>query len=196
MKDLTVNGEKIVNVPNLLSLYRLLISPYILYLALTGQENLYAVFICISLISDVLDGNIARFFRLQTRFGASLDNIADIFTYVLAFIGIFTFKAEEMMTVIVPFSIFLGVLILSYIVAFARFKKVPGMHLYLAVSSGYAQGIFIFVLFAFGFKEWLFYFSIILGIIAYTEKIIILFKIKEIRSGIKGLYWVLKDKKR
>ena len=196
MKNLTVNGEKIVNVPNLLSLYRLLISPYILHLALTGQENLYAILICVSLVSDMLDGNIARFFKLQTRFGASLDNIADIFTYILAFVGIFVFKAEEMMTVIVPFCIFLGVLILSYIVAFARFKKVPGMHLYLAVSSGYAQGIFIFVLFAFGFKEWLFYTSIILGIVAYTEKIIILFKIKEIKSGLKGLYWVMKDQKR
>lgn len=195
MKEFTIKGEKIANIPNLLSLYRLLISPYILYLALSGQERLYAIFICISLVSDVLDGNIARYFKLQTRFGASLDNIADIFTYILAFIGMFTFKTEDMMTVITPFCIFLGILILSYIIAFARFKKVPGMHLYLAVSSGYAQGIFIFVLFAFGFKEWLFYFSIILGIIAYTEKIIILFKIKEIKSGLKGLYWVLKEPK-
>ena len=136
MRKITVKGENILNVPNLLSLYRLAISPFILYLVLSGQEKLFAVFFCISLISDVLDGNIARIFKLQTRFGAALDNLADICTYILAFIGIFIFKWDDINPHAWIFYPFLIVLLLSYIVAYVRFHKIPGLHLYTVVTSG------------------------------------------------------------
>ena len=71
MKKILIKGESVLNVPNLISLYRLLIFPVILYFALTGREQWYVILLCISLISDVLDGNIARIFKLQT-------NIADM----------------------------------------------------------------------------------------------------------------------
>jgi len=195
MRKITVKGENILNVPNLLSLYRLAISPFILYLVLSGQEKLFAVFFCISLISDVLDGNIARIFKLQTRFGAALDNLADICTYILAFIGIFIFKWDDINPHSWIFYPFLIVLLLSYIVAYVRFHKIPGLHLYTVVTSGYAQGIFIFILFASGFYAWLFYTAVILGIIGYTEKIMVLMRLDDIRPGVKGLYWLIKKQK-
>ena len=92
MKKFLIKGESVLNVPNLISLYRLLIFPVILYFALTGREQWYVILLCISLISDVLDGNIARIFKLQTNFGAALDNLADIFTYAMALLGLFLFK--------------------------------------------------------------------------------------------------------
>lgn len=193
MRKITVKGENILNVPNLLSFYRLAISPFILYLVLSGQEKLFAVFFCISLISDVLDGNIARIFKLQTRFGAALDNLADICTYILAFIGIFIFKWDDINPHAWIFYPFLIVLLLSYIVAYVRFHKIPGLHLYTVVTSGYAQGIFIFILFASGFYAWLFYTAVILGIIGYTEKIMVLMRLDDIRPGVKGLYWLIKE---
>jgi len=196
MRKITVKGENILNVPNLLSFYRLAISPFILYLVLSGQEKLFAVFFCISLISDVLDGNIARIFKLQTRFGAALDNLADICTYILAFIGIFIFKWDDINPHSWIFYPFLIVLLLSYIVAYVRFHKIPGLHLYSVVTSGYAQGIFIFILFASGFYAWLFYTAVILGIIGYTEKIMVLMRLDDIRPGVKGLYWLIKEQSR
>ncbi|MDD4226167.1 MAG: CDP-alcohol phosphatidyltransferase family protein [Mariniphaga sp.] len=192
MKQITVKGEKIINVPNFISLYRLLAFPVILFMALTGRESGFVILLCISLVSDVLDGNIARLFKLQTNFGAALDNLADICTYAMAILGLFVFKWTE----IEPHSwilfLFLGIFILSYIVSFARFGKIPGLHLYSAVSAGYAQSIFFFVLFVFGFYPWMLYVVATWGIIAYIEKIIILFKLDDIRIGVKGLYWLLK----
>lgn len=192
MKQITVKGEKIINVPNFISLYRLLAFPVILFMALTGRESGFVILLCISLVSDVLDGNIARLFKLQTNFGAALDNLADICTYAMAILGLFVFKWAE----IEPHSwilfLFLGIFILSYIVSFARFGKIPGLHLYSAVSAGYAQSIFFFVLFFFGFYPWMLYVVATWGIIAYIEKIIILFKLDDIRIGVKGLYWLLK----
>ncbi|WP_319226650.1 CDP-alcohol phosphatidyltransferase family protein [Draconibacterium orientale] len=192
MKQITVKGENIINVPNFISLYRFLVFPVILFMALTGRESGFVILLCISLVSDVLDGNIARLFKLQTNFGAALDNLADICTYAMAILGLFVFKWTE----IEPHSwilfLFLGIFILSYIVSFARFGKIPGLHLYSAVSAGYAQSIFFFVLFVFGFYPWMLYVVATWGIIAYIEKIIILFKLDDIRIGVKGLYWLLK----
>ena len=193
MRKIIVKGENILNVPNLISLYRLLVFPVILYMAVTGREKGFVILLSISLISDVLDGNIARYFKLQTNFGAALDNLADICTYAMALLGIFLFKWTEIEPHSFPLYLFLTIFVLSYIVAFWRFGKIPGLHLYLAVSAGYIQSIFFFVLFVFGFYPWMYYLAVGWGIIAYIEKIIVLFWLDDIRIGVKGIYWLIKD---
>lgn len=191
---LTVKGENILNLPNALSFYRLIVFPVLLLLALAENEKWFVILLCISLITDIIDGSIARIFKLQTHFGAALDNLADIFTYAMALLGLFIFK----WTAIEPHAwflyLFLGVFILSYIVSFYRFGKIPGLHLYSAVSAGYIQGVFFFVLFVFGFYPWMFYLAIGWGIVAYIEKIIVLLRLDDIKIGVKGLYWLMKKK--
>lgn len=195
MKKIIVKGESILNVPNLISLYRLLAFPFILFFALTGQEKLFVILLCISLVSDILDGNIARYFKLQTNFGAALDNLADICTYAMALLGLFLFKWAEIKPHAWILYLFLVVFVLSYFVSFFRFGKIPGLHLYSAVSAGYIQGIFFFVLFAFGFYPWLYYLAVGWGAIAYIEKIFVLFKLDDIKIGVKGIYWLLQKEK-
>ncbi len=195
MKQIRVKGENVLNVPNLISLYRLLVFPVILFMALTGRESWFVVLLCISLVSDVLDGNIARIFKLQTNFGAALDNLADIFTYAMALLGLFIFKWTEIAPHAWILYLFLAVFGLSYIVAFYRFGKIPGLHLYSAVSAGYVQSIFFFVLFVFGFYPWMYHLAIGWGVVAYIEKIFVLLKLDDIRIGVKGIYWLIKEEK-
>jgi CDP-diacylglycerol--glycerol-3-phosphate 3-phosphatidyltransferase len=194
MKRIIIKGENVLNAPNLISLYRLLVFPVILFMALTGRESWFVVLLCISLVSDVLDGNIARYFKLQTNFGAALDNLADICTYAMAILGLFLFKWADIEPHAWFLYLFLGVFILSYFVSFFRFGKIPGLHLYSAVSAGYVQGIFFFILFVFGFYAWMFYIAVGWGLLAYIEKILVLLRLDDIKIGVKGLYWVIKDK--
>jgi cardiolipin synthase (CMP-forming) len=193
MKILYKN-ENILNVPNAISFYRLIMFPVILVLALLGREQLFVILLCISLISDILDGFIARTFKQVTRLGAALDNLADIGTYILALYGIFAFRWEDIQPHAWLLYLFLGIFILSYIVAFIRFGKIPGLHLYGAVAAGYIQGVFFFVLFVWGFNLWFYYIAVGWGVLAYIEKIFVLLTIDDIKPGIKGLYW-LKAKK-
>jgi len=74
----------------------MIVFPFILYLVLSGRQYLFSIFITISLVSDILDGLIARLFNLQTKIGALLDSWADAGTYVLAFLAIYLFKWEEL----------------------------------------------------------------------------------------------------
>lgn len=195
MTKIIIKGENVLNVPNALSLYRLLVFPVILYMALTNRESTYVVLLCISLVSDALDGSIARRFNLQTKFGAALDNVADMFTYAMALLGLFVFKWTDIEPHVWMLYLFFGLFILSYIIAFARFGKVPGLHLYSAVSAGYIQSIFFFVLFVFGFNTAFYYLAMGWGVIAYIEKIWVLFTLNDIKRGVKGIYWLLKEQK-
>lgn len=186
--------EKFWNIPNSLSLYRLLIFPVLLYWIFVGRENLVAIFITLNLFTDWLDGIIARAFNMQTKIGAKLDSWADTGTYICAFLAIYYFKWEEMRPHVFILYVFFGVWILSYLVVFIKFKGLIGLHTYLFKSTGYVQGAFIICLFLFGFYAWLFYLCMAVGILACVEEIIIMLLIKKPMINVKGLYWILKNK--
>ncbi len=181
-----------LTIPNALSFYRLLAFPIILYLALAGYEQAFAVLIVINLVTDVLDGMLARLLKQQTEFGAKIDSIADMGTYFLVFLGVGLFKWADFAPHILSFGTFIGLLILSLSLSVIKFGRFPSLHLYSWKIGGYIQGIFFVVLFTFGFYTPFYYIMIIWGILAFLEHIIIQLIIPEMRSNAKGLYWVLK----
>jgi CDP-diacylglycerol--glycerol-3-phosphate 3-phosphatidyltransferase len=184
-----------LNIPNVLSLYRLLAFPFVLYMALKGYETAFATFICINLVTDILDGFIARTFNMVTAIGARLDSLADLGTYILAFVGVFCFKSNDFAPHLPSFLVFTGLFIFCDLLSLAKFKKLPSLHLYSWKIGGYIQGIFFFVLFVFGFYTGYYYFMVTWGILAFLEHICVQLVLKELRSNAKGLYWVLKDRK-
>lgn len=179
----------------MITLYRLLMVPVILYFAISGREKLFAVFLVINLISDIIDGYIARRFKMESEIGARLDSFADNFNYVLAFIGFFIFKMDDLRQHIVSLSIFISMLLLTVIVPLIKFRKFPSFHLYITKIGGYIQGAFFICLFTIGFIAPFYYFMIIWGILGAIECIAIDMVIPEMRSNIKGLYWVLKERR-
>ena len=169
--------------------------PYIFYLAISHQELLFAIFLTINLITDVLDGLIARCFNMQTEFGARLDSIADFGTYIAAISGVFVFKASDFYPHLASFLVFIFLLCFSHILSLIKFRRFPSLHLYSWKIGGYLQGVFFIVLFLFCFYPLFYYVVIVWGILAFCEHIIIQLIIKKMQSNVKGLYWILKNKK-
>lgn len=188
--------EKIINLPNLLSFYRLLTFPFLVWMILTEKEDLFAIFLCINLVTDILDGLIARVFKLETKFGAKLDSLADVGTYICAFWGIFTFKQDELGESIHLLWPFLILFILGLLVSFVKFRQSPSLHLYASKIGGYVQGIYFFVLFAWLHVPWLYFMAVGAGYLSWLEEVIVLLILKEPQSNVKGLYWVLKEQRR
>ena len=185
--------ERFWNLPNTLSLYRLLVFPLILYFILTHRERLFVIFIAISLVTDVLDGAIARGFGLQTKIGAKLDSWADLGVFVLSFLAIFYFRLHDIQGFQWWFIAYLVCWFFSYLVVFVKFRGIIGLHTYMFKIGGYLQGGFLFVWFVFGFQAWLCYLALGWGILACLEEIIIILMINEPRTNVKGLYWILKN---
>lgn len=182
-------------IPNLITTYRLLMVPVILYFAISGREKLFALFLVINLVSDIIDGYIARRFKMETEIGATLDSFADNFNYVLAFIGFFVFKMEDFKPHVVSLIIFFSMLVMTVIVPLIKFRRFPSYHLYTTKIGGYIQGAFFICLFTIGFITPFYYFMIAWGIMGAVECIAIDLFIPEMRSNVKGLYWVLKERR-
>lgn len=195
-----VNDQKYImlksiplNIPNLLSLYRIVMFPIILFALFMEYEILFVWLICINLITDILDGWIARTFNMQTEIGARIDSIADVGTYIGALVGIFVFKYEAFEPHILPFYFFIGLFLMTNVVSWLKFGRFPSLHLYSSKIGGYIQGFFFFTVFMFDFYVPFYYIMVIWGITAFSESIIIQLILKEMRSNAKGLYWVLKN---
>lgn len=72
--------SKNISWPNFLSLLRLLMIPFILWLYISGRIWMAVLMVVISALSDVLDGYIARNFNQVTPLGKVLDPLADKLT--------------------------------------------------------------------------------------------------------------------
>ena len=184
--------ERFWNIPNTLSLYRLIVFPFIMWLIITGRQELFAVFIAISLVTDLLDGIIARVFKMQTKIGARLDSWADTGTFICSFLAIWLFKWEFIKPHVWLWWTFFVVWALSYIVVFIKFKGLIGLHTYLFKITGYLQGAFIICLFLIDFYSLLFYIGLGAGTLACIEEIIIIVLLDRPRENVKGLYWIMK----
>ncbi len=185
----------IFNPPNFLSFYRIIAFPFILWLALSGKQDLFAIFLTVNLLTDIADGYIARKFNMTSEFGARLDSWADNFTYLLAFTGIYIFKLDDFMPNIVSFLIWAGLLLSALLFSVIKFGKFPSLHLYSWKIGGYIQGAFFVILFTHDFITPFYYLMICWGILSAIEHISIQIIIPEMRSNAKGLYWVLRKEK-
>lgn len=187
-------NRKNMTIPNLLSFYRLITFPIVLIIAVLGYETAFVILLVINLFTDILDGLLARLLNQQSEFGARLDSIADLGTYILAITGIFIFKMEDFAPHMISFGLFLSLFVFTHLLSLIKFGKLPSLHLYSWKIGGYIQGSFFFVLFVFGFHTFFYYFMLCWGIISFLEHIVIQLMISEMKPNQKGLYWVINSK--
>lgn len=85
------NKDSILTVPNLLSIIRILMIPFIIWSYCTLKQNILAtVLFVISGLTDVVDGFIARKFNMISDFGKLIDPVADKLTQIALAICIAT----------------------------------------------------------------------------------------------------------
>lgn len=113
------------HIPNILTILRFVLIPFILYFLSIDNYVLTFVFLTLSGITDVLDGFIARKFNFITDFGKLIDPLADKATQLLT-LGALVLKN------IIPLWI-LGLLVLKEFVMIAGASFLYGKEL--VVSS-------------------------------------------------------------
>ena len=78
--------KKTFTIPNCLSLLRIILIPFIVWVFLQGKYYLSAILIICSAFTDIIDGFIARRFNMVSEIGKALDPVADkltLFTILL-----------------------------------------------------------------------------------------------------------------
>jgi cardiolipin synthase (CMP-forming) len=81
-----------INIPNLITIIRILLTPLFVIVLLKDFYGVALVLFTIAGISDGLDGFIARYFNQRTTLGAYLDPIADKLLLASAFVSMAVLK--------------------------------------------------------------------------------------------------------
>lgn len=82
MADRRSDTDRILTLPNMLSFFRLALIPLIVWLYEAGHYGWAFAMLLLSGATDVIDGYIARTFRLVSDFGKAIDPIADKLTQI------------------------------------------------------------------------------------------------------------------
>jgi cardiolipin synthase (CMP-forming) len=135
-----------LNLPNLISLGRLLLVPLAIWLILGGRYGAAFWVFIIAGISDALDGFIAKRFDRRTRLGALLDPVADktLLVSVYATLGL----AHQLWTSLVILVVFRDVMIVGgflMIQAFAVPKRYDPLYVS-KINTGLQIALVAFVL--------------------------------------------------
>jgi cardiolipin synthase len=181
--------------PNALSIARILATPVLAGLAAAGNEVAFTWVLVPALLSDIADGLIARVFRLQSRLGALLDSIADTLLLFAAACGIWMFHPEIITRYSPECALMIGAWLLENLAALLRYGRLSSFHTYTSKVAGYLLGIFVGVLFVFGFYPWLLHVAVTVSVLGTLEELALLALLPDWRADVRGLRWVLQERR-
>lgn len=183
-------------VPNIISGCRLAATPVLLYTAVARRPMFFAWLLLACLLSDIADGLIARTFHLQSRVGAALDTTADFLVTIFSAVGIVTMQWRFVVDHAWQLELLLGLFLGEVAISLWRYRRLSSFHTYLVRITAYLQGAFFLALFFWGYSAWLFYVMWIVACVGQAEEWILLALLPEWTHDVRGLYWVLKARRR
>lgn len=113
--DQYTDTDRIFTLPNMLSMLRLLMIPFIIWLAEAGEYWWAFGMLLLSGATDVIDGWIARTFHLVSNFGKAIDPVADKLTQIAVMLCLLDMKYWWVVGVLVFKEVTIGILTLTAI---------------------------------------------------------------------------------
>jgi len=177
------------NIPNLLSSFRLIVAPFLLVIAWQDRPKLFLVILAVSLLSDAIDGFIARRLKVTSKTGAKLDSWGDFVTYLTVAICAWWLWPEIMQREALFIVTGIIFFILPALAGFIKFKRLPCYHTWAAKILAVLTCLAIYILFITDIG-WPFRCAIILQCFVSIEEMAITLWLKEQRYNIPS-FWHL-----
>jgi CDP-diacylglycerol--glycerol-3-phosphate 3-phosphatidyltransferase len=183
------------HLPNVLSGGRALAVPVLAALAIAGRETEFTWVLVPALLSDIVDGLIARVFHLESRLGAMLDSAADTLMLFVSLYGVWVFHPYVILEHPWLCGAAVGLWALEDVLALLRYGRLSSFHTYLSKVVANLLGFFIGWLFLAGFEPWMLYLAAGTSIVASLEELALLRVLPEWRADVRGLWWVLRERR-
>lgn len=180
-----------LSIPNYLSAFRLITAPIILYFAWTGKSDYFLILLAVSLLSDALDGFLARRLNMTSTLGAKLDSWGDFAIYITAPVCAWLLWPE----VIQREAVFVLLAIIAYviplIVGYLKFGRLTSYHTWSAKGAAVLMTISIFLLFMVDIS-WPFRCFVFFHVLGACEEIVITYLLPEWRCNVPSLWHAMK----
>ena len=131
-----MNFATVRSIPLALTIFRICSAPVLMVLAAMGQERYFLGLAIAALLSDVLDGAIARRLGASSETGRLLDSWADLLIALVAFAGATLLWPDTMRREAGFLAIVLTALVVPNAWGLLRFRRLLGYHTISAKWSG------------------------------------------------------------
>lgn len=177
-------------IPTSLVVFRFVVGPVILALAWAfglPWRSACAVLLALGVLSDILDGIIARRLGVSTPGLRKLDSKADVAFWICVFAAALVLR-PIVIPVLAPMAAALVALeFVAPIVSLVRFRQEASTHHYLSKAFGLGLWLLMSVLFLHGPLLWLEIAVFALGVASQAEAIAIMLTIPAWRADVRGL---------
>lgn len=185
--------KKNFNVPNALSLSRIVFLPLLFALAILEMRLAFLILYILVGSTDAFDGFIARRFNQVTEFGKTIDSTADLLFYISTAWFLYRLYPEFLIPNMPLLIAFFSLLAISFLVSFAFCGKPIMMHTFLLRFNAVAIYVLI-VLSYFTNTTYLVTFILIVYLIGFTEEILIFIKYGEVDRDTNSIICLIRDK--
>ena len=180
-----------LTVPNLLSLFRIVMAPLLLFVAWAGEERLFYWIFGAMLLSDALDGFLARILHQTSDLGAKLDSYGDIATYLTLPPSIYLLWPDLFARERGYIAVALILYILPALFSLAKFKTLASYHTWLTKLSAIVMSVAIVLLLLFH-ESGLFHLAVWLLGVESAENIVITFLLEKPFTNVGSVWKVQK----
>lgn len=177
--------------------YRILAAPVLLLFIWKNQYDLFKWMLAISFFTDAIDGYLARRYKVVSAMGARIDSAGDDLTVIVAVIAMVKWYNDFIWETRIWSVSLIFLLVVQVALAFIKYGKMTAYHTYISKTAAVLQGLFLSSCFLFGNPAAsLFYLAIITTGAGLLEEIVITILLRDYRFDVRGLYWLLRAKKK
>lgn len=183
------------HVPNVLSGLRLVSVPVLLGLAWYRLPLAFLVLLLVSILTDALDGWIARRFDAVTQFGIRLDSVADFALYIAVPLGGWWLWPDLLLREAPWIALIVVGYVLPGALALVRFRRLSSYHTWSAKIAVAVTAVGFFLLFATGIG-WPLHVGAPLALLAGLEQSAITLLASGARDDIPTIWHLRRDRRR
>lgn len=182
---------ELFTIPNLLTSFRILCLPILLFLAWQGYETAFMGVLAAAFLSDAFDGLAARLSGQVSQFGARLDSWADASLFLTITISAFWLWPEIVRQEAVYIVVVIACYLLPAIVGYLKFRAFTSYHTWIVKCAVASIGVSLYVFFL-GGPVWPFRWATALCALAAVEEIAITAVSTQLHSNVRSLWDVLR----
>ena len=123
------------HVPNIVTGIRIFLMPGVLAAAIAGEKAWFAGLFAVALVTDVLDGFLARKLNAFSQFGRKLDSIADYTALFVGLISVGLLWPDVVGREWPWFAAVMGSFFIAMIFSFVRLGRAPCYHTWLSKAT-------------------------------------------------------------
>lgn len=174
---------------NLLTVYRIIISPVLLILLFKEMPAFKWVLLS-AFITDAVDGFLARRWKVTTKLGSRMDSLADDILFAVSLIAVIYYQSAFLSGHIVAIAWMIFMFMIKIIILWCKhYRFVSAMHTYMNKAAAFLQAIFFIHCIFFQPSNMLFHTTAIITMIAIAEETIIILAFRELKQNVKGFFF-------